>query len=140
MNSSSFILILCALIWGCTTFMMKLSADKMSPVLMQVIIGLAFFVFIPFAIWQQGGFHNMKWNMTSVILSFVAALMSIGANILMYSTLSNNKHTGSTAMLISLFPSVTLVLSAIFLHEKFSAGKILGILSMIGGVVLLTFC
>lgn len=140
MNGSSFILILCALIWGCTTFMQKLSADKMSPILMQMIIGVAFFVFIPFAIWQQGGFSNMKWNTTSIILSFVAAFMSIGANILMYSALSNNKHTGSDAMLISLYPAVTLVLSAIFLHEHFSTGKIIGFLAMLGGAALLTFC
>jgi drug/metabolite transporter (DMT)-like permease len=140
MNSSSFLLILCALIWGCTTFMQKLSADKMSPILMQIIIGVAFFFFIPFAIWQQGGISNLKWNSTSVILSFVAAFMSIGAHIIMCSALSNNKHTGSDAMLISLYPAVTLVLSAIFLHEHFSFGKIVGFLAMLGGAALLTFC
>lgn len=134
------LLVICALIWGLTTFMQKLSADNMSPVLMQVIIGVAFFIFVPFAIIHQGGLNNLKWNTTSIILSFIAAFMSIGANILMYLALANNKHTGSSAMLISLYPAVTLVLSAIFLHEQFSFGKVIGILSMVAGACLLTFC
>ena len=134
------VLIFCALVWGLTTFMHKLSADNMSPVLMQIIIGLAFFIFIPYAIYHQGGLNNLKWNTTSIILSFVAAFMSIGANILMYSALANNKHTGSSAMLISLYPAVTLILSAMFLQEQFSFGKIIGFLAMVGGACLLTFC
>src|SRR5271166_140909 len=129
MNNSNLLLIICAFIWGITTFMQKLSADKMSPVLMQIIIGVAFFVFIPFAIVHQGGISNLKWNTTSILLSFVAAFLSILANILMYSALSNNKHTGSAAMLIALYPAVTLILSALFLHEQFSFGKVLGVLA-----------
>lgn len=140
MNNSNFLLIICVFIWGLTTFMQKLSADKMSPVLMQIIIGVAFFIFVPFAIVHQGGLGNLKWNTTSVVLSFIAAVLSILANILMYSALSNNKNTGSSTMLISLYPAVTLILSAIFLHEQFSAGKILGVLAMVGGACLLTFC
>ncbi len=136
----SILLIICVFIWGLTTFMQKLSADNMSPVLMQVIIGVAFFIFVPLAIVQQGGISNLKWNTTSVVLSFIAAFLSILANILMYSALSNNKHTGSSAMLISLYPAVTLILSAIFLHEQFSTGKIIGFLAMVGGACLLTFC
>ena len=140
MDNPSLLLLFCALIWGTTTFMQKLSADKMSPMLMQVIIGIAFFIFTPFAIKMQGGLGNLKWNTTSIIISFIAAFMSIGANILMYSALSNNKNTGSSAMMISLYPVVTLILSAIFLHEQFSIGKIFGVLTMIGGACLLAFC
>lgn len=140
MNPASLILLLCALIWGTTTFLNKLSADKMSPILAQIIIGIAFISFTPLAIKMEGGLSNCRWNTTSVILTFIAACMSIGANILMYSSLSNNKHTGSSTMLISLYPAVTLILSAIFLHEQFSIGKILGVLAMIGGACLLTFC
>jgi len=112
----------------------------MSPVLMQIIIGVAFFIFVPLAIIHQGGISNLKWNTTSVILSFVAAFLSILANILMYTALSNNKHTGSSAMLISLYPAVTLILSAIFLHEQFSWAKVAGVFAMVGGACLLTFC
>jgi|SRR5579885_724989 len=138
--NASLLLLLCALIWGTTTFMQKLSADKMSPMLMQVIIGIAFAIFTPIAIKMEGGFSNLKWNVTSVVLSFIAAFLSIGANILMYSALSNNKNTGSSTMMISLYPVVTLILSAIFLQEQFSIGKILGVLVMIGGALLLNFC
>lgn len=108
--------------------------------LMQVIMATSFALFIPFAIRMEGGLGNLKWNTQSVILTFVAAFMSIGANILLYSALSNNKHTGSSAMIISMYPAVTLLYSAIFLHEQFSNGKILGFLAMIAGACLLNFC
>jgi drug/metabolite transporter (DMT)-like permease len=140
MDSSNILLVICVFIWGLTTFMQKLSADKMSPILMQVIIGVAFFIFVPIAIKVEGGLSNLKWNTTSVVLSFIAAFLSILANVLMYSALSNNKHTGSSVMLISLYPAVTLILSAIFLHEQFSSGKMLGFLAMVIGACLLTFC
>jgi drug/metabolite transporter (DMT)-like permease len=120
--------------------MQKLSADKMSPMLMQIIIGIAFFIATPFIIRLQGGIGNLKWNAVSVALTFGAAFLSITANIIMYTALSNNKHTGASAMLISLYPAVTLILSAIFLHEQFSFGKIVGFLVMVGGACLLTFC
>jgi drug/metabolite transporter (DMT)-like permease len=134
------LLVLCVFIWGVTTFMQKLSADKMSPVLMQVIIGVAFLVAIPIAIKLEGGVSNLKWNIQSIVLTFFAALMSITANVLMYTALSNNKHTGSSVMLIALYPAITLILSAFFLHEQFSIGKILGFLTMIGGACMLNFC
>lgn len=138
--SNNVLLILCACIWGLTTFMQKLASDKMSPLLMQVVVGTAFIFLIPFFIRVEGGLGHLKWNATSIIITFVAAIFSITANIMMYTALSNNKNTGSSMMLVSLYPVVTLLLSAIFLHEQFSTGKIIGILTMIVGAFLLTYC
>jgi drug/metabolite transporter (DMT)-like permease len=119
--------------------MQKLASDKMSPFLMQVVVGTAFIFLIPFFIRMEGGLGHLKWNTTSIIITFVAAIFSITANIMMYTALSNNKNTGSSMMLVSLYPVVTLLLSAIFLHEQFSTGKIIGILTMIVGAFLLTY-
>jgi drug/metabolite transporter (DMT)-like permease len=138
--NSPILLTICVFIWGLTTFMQKLSADKMSPILMQIIIGIAFLVFIPIAIKAEGGISGLKWNTVSIILTFVAACLSITANVLMYTALSNNKHTGSSVMMIALYPAVTLILSAIFLHEQFSLVKIVGFLAMVAGACLLNFC
>jgi drug/metabolite transporter (DMT)-like permease len=120
--------------------MQKLASDKMSPLLMQVVVGTTFIFLIPFFIRVEGGLGHLKWNATSIIITFVAAIFSITANIMMYTALSNNKNTGSSMMLVSLYPVVTLLLSAIFLHEQFSTGKIIGILTMIVGAFLLTYC
>jgi drug/metabolite transporter (DMT)-like permease len=87
-----------------------------------------------------GGLGNLKWNATSIAITTVATILAIMANIMMYTALSNNKNTGATAMLVSLYPAVTLILSAIFLHEQFSWGKVAGVLAMISGACLLTFC
>ena len=138
--SPNSLLLICIFIWGITTFMQKLSSDRMSPALMQIVIGIAFIICTPIFIKMGGGLGNLKWNATSIAITFIAALLSITANILMYTALSNNKNMGASAMLISLYPAVTLILSAIFLHEQFSPGKIMGILAMISGACLLTFC
>lgn len=138
--SPNFLLVICIFIWGVTTFLQKLSADKMSPALMQIIIGIAFIACTPIFIRLGGGFGNLKWNATSIAITFFASLLSITANILMYTALSNNKNTGASAMLISLYPAVTLILSAIFLGEQFSWGKVAGVLAMVSGACLLTFC
>lgn len=138
--SPNALIVICIFIWGITTFMQKLSADKMSPALMQIIIGIVFVLGIPIFIKLGGGWGNLKWNATSIAISAVATVLAICANIMMYTALSNNKNTGSTAMLIALYPAVTLILSAIFLHEQFTWGKIAGVLAMISGACLLTFC
>ena len=138
--NQNLMLVMVVFIWGTTTFLQKLASDRMSPMLMQVIMATAFALFIPFSIRMEGGLGNLKWNTQSVILTFTAAFMSIGANLLLYSALSNNKHTGSSAMIISMYPAVTLLYSAVFLHEQFSNGKILGFLAMIAGACLLNFC
>jgi drug/metabolite transporter (DMT)-like permease len=134
------LLAMCVLIWGFTTFIQKLAVDKMSPLLMQIVVAMAFVFCIPIFIQMEGGVSHLKWNTLSVVLTFGAALLSITGNILMYTALTNNKHLGSAVMLVSLYPAVTLILSAIFLHEHFSFGKILGFLAMVGGALLLTFC
>lgn len=139
MNTTT-LLILCAIFWGLSTFLQKLSSDNMSPLLMQVVTGVAFIFCIPILIKMSGGIGNLKWNTTSIVLTFVATLIAILGNISLYTALSNNKHTGSSAMFIALYPVVTLLLSACFLHEQFTSGKIIGILAMIGGACLLTFC
>lgn len=135
----SILLWICVVIWGCTAFLQKLAADKMSPVFMQFVIAGVFACYVPIAYTFGRNLPNFKWNAVSAALTFVAAAMSIVGNILMYSALSNNKHSGSSAMIVSLYPSVTLILSAIFLHEQFSIKQIAGVIAMIVGACLLSF-
>lgn len=134
---NNLLLILAVFIWGFTTFVQKLAADKMSPILMQIVIGTAFVCFIPFALKMGDGLDSSKWNLQSILITFGAAVLSLTANILMYTALRNNHHTGASVMLVSLYPTVTLMLSAIFLHETFTGLKIVGVISMIAGAIML---
>lgn len=111
----------------------------MSPVIMQMVTGVVFIFCIPFFVRLSGGMANIKWSAASIALTTCATLLSIGANILLYTSLKGSQNTGSTAMLISLYPVVTLILSAVFLNEQFSTLKIFGVIAMIGGAIMLSW-
>jgi drug/metabolite transporter (DMT)-like permease len=111
----------------------------MSPVIMQLITGIVFILCIPMFIKMSGGWSNIKWSGYSIALTSCATMLSISANILLYTSLRGSQTTGATAMLISLYPVVTLLLSAVFLNEQFSLLKVIGIICMIGGAIMLSW-
>lgn len=134
---SLIIIILCILLWGGATFLNRIAVDNMSPFLMQMVVGFSYILYIPVALKMAGA--NTKWTGGSVVLTVLATICSIAANVLLYTTLKGSNHTGQTTMLISLYPVVTLILSVIFLHEILTPWKIVGIFAMIVGAVILTF-
>lgn len=105
---------------------------------MQVIVGLGFVLYIPFAIHLSGGFHNIKWSGYSIGLTLIATFLSICGNIILYTCLRGSNHTGSMTMLLCLYPVITLLLSIVFLHETFTLFKVIGILAMVIGTICLS--
>jgi drug/metabolite transporter (DMT)-like permease len=136
--NSNLLLLLCVLLWGTTTFLQRLSADHMNPVVMQMIVALGFALFVPFGIWQQGGWSNIKWSALSIGITLIATFMSLTGNILFYTVLKGSNHTGAQSLFLCLYPVVTLILSVLFLHETFTLFKIVGIIAMIVGTVFLS--
>lgn len=136
---SSLALLLCAIIWGISTFLNRLSVEKMSPFFMQIIVGIGYMLFIPIAFKMAQNTPQTKWCLQSVILTSIATILSIGANVLLYFSLKGSKNTGSSTMIVSLYPAITLILSIIFLHEKITLMKLIGIITMIVGGMLLIF-
>jgi len=132
------LLLLCVLLWGTTTFLQRLSADHMSPIVIQTVVALGFVIFVPIAFHMEGGFSNIRWSPLSIGLSLTATALSICGNVVFYSVLKGSNHTGSMAMFLCLYPIWTLVLSVIFLHEAFTVSKIIGIVAMIIGTIFLS--
>lgn len=135
------LIILCILMWGISTFLNRLSVERISPILLQSIVGMAYMLFIPIAL-RLSGISNplhYKWSYYSVALTVTATLLSIGANIILYMSLKGSSTTGASTMLISLYPLVTLILSALFLNEQFTVMKIIGIVTMVTGAILLNW-
>lgn len=135
---SNWPILLCAFILGFITFIQRLSADRMDPIVMQIVVGLAFIVYIPLAVHMQGGLSNIKWSMFSIAITLIATFLVIFNNIIFYSFIRSGNNTGSTTMLLCLYPVVTLLFSVIFLHETLSLSKIIGIISMIIGTIFLS--
>jgi bacterial/archaeal transporter family protein len=134
------ILFMCVLLWGVSTFLNRLSVEHLPPMLMQVVIGIVFIFYMPIAIKMQGvNPFQYNWSISSVIMTALAAICSIGANVLLYMHLKGSNHTGASTMVISLYPAVTLLLSYLFLNEQFTSTKIIGIVAMIVGAILLSY-
>lgn len=127
--------------WGISTFLNRLSVERISPILLQSIVGMAYVFFIPIALRLAGVSNplNYKWSYYSVALTATATMLSIGANIILYMSLKGSATTGSSTMLISLYPIVTLLLSVLFLNEHFTPLKILGVIAMVLGAILLSW-
>lgn len=130
-------LIICAFLWGTSTFLNRVSVSKMTPMFMQVIVGFVYILYMPIAIKMMGGISNIKLSAQSIMLTTLATVLSIGANVLMYHTLKNTQ--ASSAMLVSLYPIVVILLSIIFLGESLTIGKVIGISTMVLGACILTF-
>lgn len=137
---SNLLIFLCVVLWGVSSFLNRLSVERMPPLLMQVIVGSVFFFYIPVALRLTGVNNplNYKWSAYSVVLTAIATLCSISANVLLYTSLKGNNHAGSSTMMVSLYPIVTLILSIFILHENFSIMKILGVIVMLTGAYMLT--
>lgn len=131
-------LLLCVLLWGTTTFLQRLSADRMSPIVMQIIVALGFALYVPLAFKMEGGFNNIKWSGISIIITLIATFLSILGNIIFYTVIRGSNHTGAQSMWLCLYPVITLVLSVIFLHETFTTLKVIGIIAMIAGTICLS--
>jgi drug/metabolite transporter (DMT)-like permease len=137
---SNWLIILCIILWGVSSFLNRLSVERMPPLLMQVIVGSVFLFYIPVALRLTGVNNplNYKWSAYSVILTVMATFCSIAANILLYTSLKGNDHSGSSAMMISLYPIVTLILSVVILSEHLTYMKIAGVLVMVVGALMLS--
>ena|SRR5579885_598864 len=137
--SNNILILLCILLWGISSFLNRLSVERMPPLLMQVIVGSVFFFYIPVAL-KLTGVNNplhYKWSPYSVALTAVATLCSISANVLLYTSLKGSNNSGSSTMMISLYPVVTLILSVFILHEHITVTKFIGVAVMLIGAYLL---
>lgn len=137
---SLLLILLCVLLWGFTTFLNRMAVEGLPPLMMQVVVGCVFVAYMPLAFRLQGVSNpfTYNWHWGSVLLTIGATVISIAANVFLYMALKGSTTTGSSTMLLSLYPVVTLILSYFFLHEQFSTTKIIGVISMIGGAILLS--
>lgn len=140
MSTNNILICLCVLLWGVSSFLNRLSVERMPPLLMQVIVGSVFFFYIPVALRLTGVNNplNYKWSLYSVVLTVFATLCSITANILLYTSIKGSDHGGSSTMMVALYPIVTLILSVFILHESFSIMKIIGVVVMLVGAYIMT--
>jgi drug/metabolite transporter (DMT)-like permease len=137
----SLVIFLCVILWGISTFLNRLSVETASPLVLQIIVGFGYVLYLPIALKISGVGNPLeyRWSTHSLILTACATVCSILANVMLYGYLKGSNQTGAHTMLLSLYPVVTLLLSAVFLHEHFNITRVLGVMTMIVGAILLSW-
>jgi len=131
---SNLIFVLCACLWGTSTFINRIAAKNVSPFIMQIIVGIIYILYIPIAI-RTIGIENLKINFLNASMILISTTISLVANILLYMAIRQSET--SSVMLVSLYPAVSVVLAVVFLNESLSLFKIIGIITMVVGAVIL---
>lgn len=135
---SNIYILISVLLFGISSFLNRLSVDKLSPAIMQIIVGVMYIFYIPFAIKFYNVSFSEKWSIGPIVLTSIATIISIIGNTILFSIIKGNNTSGSLTMFISLYPIVTLLLSVWFLNENISISKILGIILMLLGAIFLS--
>ena len=95
----NYILVFSVLLWGLATFLNRLSVEHLPAVLMQVVTATVFVFYIPIAFKIEGvNPFNYQWSISSIMLTALAAVCSIGANICLYMHLKGSDNTGANTV------------------------------------------
>ncbi len=124
------------LLVGIATFLMKVSLKELSPYQLNFLMGLGMLVTgIPALLIANKSFKMPVKELPVGIT--IGVMMALGS--ILY-VLALNKLTASVAsVLAATYVTIVIILSWIFLREKFDAIKIIGIVLTFVGALLLTY-
>lgn len=130
-------LIVVLLCWGLWAFLEKLAVSKIHPAQIQIINCIIGCFLIP----VYYGMLKTKAivqpiNLIGVFYVVVASLCATIASYVFVHTLKTNE-VGTTTIISSTYPVITLLLGAIFLGEAITVPKIAGMFLVVGGIALL---
>jgi|LauGreDrversion4_1035100.scaffolds.fasta_scaffold283322_1 drug/metabolite transporter (DMT)-like permease len=135
------IALLISLLWGIHPVVMKYLLGKYSPTTLLLFSSGVYFYFVAtVAMFRRKELNDDLKKMTfkdTLILVGLAIVSVFLANSLYYYVLKENSSSITSALIFSA-PAFTLVLSYLFLKEKLSLYGLLGVISIILGVIFIS--
>lgn len=130
--SAQYLVILSIIGWGVGSLFYKQANDNIHPLMVSTIVTLTYVVLTPLAYLFVKFPHTV--NTPGVLFSIGGGLcMCVGSLGYFYALRTGN--AGSTTILVSLYPALTLLLSSIFLKEsigmKQGVGMVLALVSFV---------
>ena len=121
--------------WGIGSLFYKIANDNMHPLMISVMITCVYFVldiilfvFVPF---------NKTVNSTGLLFTILGALLMCVGSLGYFYALKGGGSAGATTVLTSLYPALTVILSAIFLKETFTIKHGIGIALALASFILM---
>jgi uncharacterized membrane protein len=114
-------IVISIILFGISGFFRKLSIDKINPIEFQLISAIVYTSFIP--LWACLLKGKIEYNI-GILFAIICSVLQIGGGIIFNLLLSKQNNTGMISALTCLSPTITLILSFLFLGEKLSINKI----------------
>ena len=123
--SSTYLIILAILGWGVGSLFYKVANDNIHPMMISIIVTGVYVVldslmlaFVPF---------NKSVNTTGLVFTILGGICMAVGSLGYFYALKGGGSAGTTTVLTSLYPALTILLSAIFLKETFTIKHGIGI-------------
>ena len=123
--------------WGLWGFFGKIASKQVSAENILIIGMLTNILLLPFAFFVFGKNFAFRWNDYHYYFAVMTALVGIAAVLCFYLALRMGEAS-KTVVITSLYPIITVVLAAIFLGERFTSTKAVGIVLAMAGIILLS--
>ncbi|MEX1334510.1 MAG: DMT family transporter [Candidatus Limnocylindrales bacterium] len=106
------------------------------PLLMVKVAGVSAVIVAAVVLTPLGRFPGIRLGTAALLVGTVAGVGDLGGN-LFFVLASGEGELAVVIVLTSLYPVVTAILARVFLHERLSPLRLLGVALAIGGVVLI---
>lgn len=126
-------------LFGISSFLNRLAADKINPYYIHVVASSTGLILIPLHLYlAQTTKQDVIFNTTGVLLTFSSAILSIVGSLIFMFAIRKVQNVGSLSMILSLYPSIGLILAVIFLHEKIKMQQIIAFALMVTGAMMMS--
>jgi uncharacterized membrane protein len=125
------------LAFGFSAFFRKLAVDRIHPYHMQIIAAIVYSSMIP--VWYNLAPKQFEFNWSGIGFAVLCTGIHILGAVMFGLLLKSDNATGVFSVMISASPVVTIILSMLFLHEKFEIRHVVATLLTLSGLALFNY-
>lgn len=122
------------LVFGFSAFFRKLAVDRMHPYVMQVLAAMIYASLIP--VWHSVAPRPIDLNASGIFYAIITTLLHICGAVMFGLLLKESNSTGMLSVMVSSSPAITVLLSVVFLQEKFEIRHVIATLLTLVGLAL----
>jgi len=119
------LVILMILCWGIGSFIFKFTTNSIHPLMVNLILDILYCILGIFT-WSYFKFDT-RVNASGLIITIIGGILYFIA-VICYFTAIQKGDVGQITILVSVYPVLTLILSMIFLGERLTLSKFVGII------------
>jgi drug/metabolite transporter (DMT)-like permease len=124
--------------WTIWSFGAKMASNHIHPMWLQVINYAIGFMCIPIFLSTIKKDISVGFDMTGIIWAVVASIFGLIAYA-SFTLALRNGNAGTTTILCTTYPFLTLILSMVFLGEPITAPKVVGVVAVLLGMGLIAY-